>query len=242
MHLNCPSCRYPIVSDDVNLVKTIAKCKSCNNIFEFGENLKGKELPGRFRKEIVIPPGIEILQVIDELEIMVKWRESSKKFTLLFAMMWNGLTLPMTVALMLGAGNGSGGEGFGAVLFMMVFNLVGIYMLYASVGYLVNTTYITVDENRISIDHRPLKFLIQKDKHYDAQDVEQVYVRRYSVGSKNEKPVYAFEVAVKMKNGKTQSIVKELHSPNHARYIEQEIEYFLKIKDRPQLGEWDEGL
>lgn len=235
MHLNCPDCRYPIQADEVDLVKTIAKCKSCNNIFEFGEYLKGKELPGRFRKEIVIPPGIEVLHLMDELEIMVKWRQSSKKFTMFFALFWNAFIAFVSAIVVLS------GELF-PILFMIPFILVGIYLMYASIGYLVNTTFITVDENRLSLDHRPLKFLIQKDRHFHPDDIEQVFVRRYEVGKANDKPIYAFEVSLKLKNGKKQKLVKEMHSIEHARYIEQEIEYFLKIKDRPVSGEWDAGL
>lgn len=238
MHLNCPSCRLPIVADDVNLVKTIAICKSCDNIFDFEEDLKGKELPGRYRREIVIPPGIEVLHLMNELEIMVKWRQSSKKFTLFFALFWNAIVFFVTMAMIVGGGLSS----LGPLLFMSLFAFAGVYMLYASIGYLVNTTFITVDEKRLSIDHRPLKFLIQKDKHFAPEDIDQVYVRRYEVGKKNDQSVYAFEVAFKSKNGKSQSLVKELHSEEHARYIEQEIEFYLQIKDRPVKGEWDAGL
>ena len=62
MHLDCPECRAPVFSEDVDLVKTIAKCKSCNNIFEFSDQLNNSnELPARYRKAIIIPPGIEVL-------------------------------------------------------------------------------------------------------------------------------------------------------------------------------------
>jgi len=235
MQLNCPSCRFPIVADDVNLTKTIAKCKSCNDIFDFGNDLKGKELPGRYRKEIVIPPGVEVLHLMNELEIMIKWRKSANRFTFFFAIFWN---IFISFFILIGVGTGS----FGMLLFMIPFVLAGAYLLYASVGYLVNNTFITVDDKRISIEHKPINFLIQKDKHFSPEEVDQLFVRRYEVGKTNDRPVYAFAVDLILKNGKTHKLVDGLHALDYARYIEQEIEHYLKIKDRSVSGEWDAGL
>ncbi len=236
MHLDCPECRAPIFSDDVDLVKTIAKCKTCNNIFDFHNRLGGSgELPARYRKEIVIPPGIEVLHLMNELEIMIKWRKSVKTFTLFFALFWNAFIGIVSIIML------SVGELF-PILFLIPFILVGIYLIYASLGYALNTSYITVDEDRISIEHKPINFLIQKDRHYAPEEVDQLFVRKYEVGKTNEQSVYAFAVDLILKNGKKHTLVKELHSVDYARYIEQEIEYYLKIKDRPVTGEYDIGL
>ncbi len=235
MHLNCPSCRFPIVADDVNLTKTIAKCKSCNDIFDFGNDLKDKELPGRYRKEIVIPPGVEVLHLMNELEIMVKWRKSGSYFTFFFALFWNAF---LAFFLFVSAGMGA----YSMFLFVIPFILVGVYLLYASVGYLVNTTFITVDDKRISLEHKPINFLIQKDRHFAPEEVDQLFVRRYVEGKTNDRPVHAFAVDLLLKNGKKHKLVDGLHALDYARYIEQEVEHYLKIKDRPVPGEWDVGL
>jgi len=235
MHLNCPSCRFPIVADDVNLTKTIAKCKSCNDIFDFGNDLKGKELPGRYRREIVIPPGVEVLHLMNELEIMIKWRKSANRFTFFFALLWNVF---ISFFVLIAAGSGQ----MGILLFTIPFILGGVYLLYSSVGYLVNNTFITVDDKRISIEHKPINFLIQKDRHFSPEEVDQLFVRRYEVGKTNDRPVFAFAVDLILKNGKNHKLVDGLHALDYARYIEQEIEHYLRIKDRPVPGEWDAGL
>ena len=158
MHLNCPECSSTIVSDDVNLVKTIAKCKDCNNIFEFTDQLEKALPPLPFGEEIVMPPGIEVLRLMSELEIMVKWRASASYFTFFFALFWNAfIAIVGVIAIVSG--------GLIPMLFMIPFFLVGVYLIYSSIGYLVNTTYITVNENRLSIEHRPINFLIQSDKY-----------------------------------------------------------------------------
>ena len=236
MHLNCPECNAPVFSDDVNLVKTIAKCKSCHNIFNFNDKLGSlNELPARYRKEIVIPPGIEVLHLMSELEIMINWRRSAKTFLLFFAIFWNVFVGFMTMFIF------ALGEVF-PLLFMIPFILAGMYLIYASLGYALNTTYITVDERYLSVKHKPLNFLIQKDKHFSPNEIDQLFVRKHEVGKTNGQPVYAYAVDLILKSGNQVTLVKELHSVEYARYIEQEIEYYLKIKDRPVDGEYDLGL
>lgn len=232
MHLSCPECRAPVYADNVNLVKTIAKCTSCHNIFEFEEEVRNsKELPARYRKEIIIPPGIEVLHLMNELEIMIKWSKSAKTFMLSFALFWNTfVAIAVTVLILSGT--------YSILLFFIPFILAGAYMIYASIGYLVNTSFITVDEKRISVSHKPINFLIQKDKHFSPNEVQQVFVRKYSVGSTNGNPVYAYAVDLLLKNEKKYTLVKELHALKYAQYIEQEIEHYLKIKDRPVDGEY----
>lgn len=232
MHLSCPDCRAPIYSDNVDLVKTIAKCTSCHNIFEFQEEFdRSKELPGRYRREITIPPGIEILHLMNELEIMIQWRKSAKSFTLSFALFWNTFVgLAITALIMSGE--------FSILLFFIPFILAGVYLLYASIGHLVNTSFITVDDKRLSVEHKPINFLIQKDKHFAPEEIKQAYVRKYSIGSTNGNPVYAYAVDLLLKNGKKLALVKDLHALEYAQYIEQEIEHYLKIKDRPVDGEY----
>lgn len=236
MHLNCPACRAPIFADDINILKTIAKCKSCSNVFDFNDKIKGSgDLPARYRKEIVIPPGIEVLHLMRELEIMIKWRRSAKTFTLFFAIFWNVFIGIFTLVAFFAGG-------YFMLAFMIPFILAGIYLIYSSAGYMLNTTYITVDEQRISLTHKPINFLIQKDRHFSTTEIKQIFVRKYTVGSTNGNPVYAYAVDMQLQNGKTLNLVKELHSVDYARYIEQEIEYYLKIKDRPVDGEYDMGL
>lgn len=233
MALNCPDCQFPIPYEDINIVKTIAKCKSCNNIFEFTKEREERgEFPSVLRSEpLVIPPGIEVLKLMNELEIMVKWRDSGSFFTIIFAFFWNVFISVFVIALVMS------GQ-YDMFLFLIPFIAVGIYLIYAGIGYLINTTYITVDDERLAVEHKPINFLIQKDKYFLPEDIQQLYVKRYEVGKANEKPVYAFSVELMQKNRREVNLIKGLHSVEYARYIEREIETYLKIKDRSIDGEW----
>ena len=235
MHLNCPECQTHIISEDIHLVQTIAKCKSCNNIFEFTDQLKeaGFPTPYRHKPEIFnIPPGIDILHLMNELEIKINWRRSAKYFTPFFALVWNVFVFFHSFIMIFSSGNTS------IFLFYIPFYAAGIYLMYKSLGLFLNNTYITVDVDKILVEHKPINFLIQKDQYLPSEDVDQVYVTRHEVGKRNDNPVYAWSVEVKMKDGEIISLVKELHALKYARFIEQEIEKHLDIRDRPVSGEW----
>ena len=231
--LNCPDCRYPIPYDDINITKTIAKCKSCDNIFDFAEEEDGSSLSvlSPRRKEIVIPTGIEVLSLMSELEIMIKWKKAGKSFAPFFSVIFFVFSLFFLYTMILSGA-------YGMIPFLLPFLLAGGHLMYTSLGYFINTTYITVDDQKLQIEHKPIKFLSQRNTYYHPDEIDQLYTRRYQVGSQNGMPVYAFAVEMELKNGKKQSLVKSLHSAKYGRFIEQEIERYLKIQDRPVSGEW----
>lgn len=66
------------------------------------------------------------------------------------------------------------------------------------------------------------------------------FIRRHEVGQRNEQPVYAWAVEVKMKDGEVITLLKELHALKYARFIEQEIEKYLDIRDQSVEREWED--
>ncbi len=231
MQLHCPECQNTIEADDVNLVKTIAKCKSCNNIFEFTQQLKEASLPVRYREEISIPQGIEVLKLQSELEIMIKWRRSAQYFTFFFAIFWNVFVFFFSLFVI------ATGDWF-PIVFMVPFWLAGGWLFYYSISLMVNTTYITADDRKLTVIHKPINFLIQKDQYFGVDEIKQLFARRYKSGEVNDRPIYAYAVDLILKNGETVTLIKELHSPEYARFIEQEFENYLGIADVPVKEEF----
>ncbi|MEM1121245.1 MAG: hypothetical protein AAGJ18_12410 [Bacteroidota bacterium] len=235
MRLHCPECRQKIYADDINIVQTIAKCKSCNNIFEFTEQLAnaGLPVPHRRKPEIFnIPPGIDVLKLMNELEIKVTWRRAAKYFSPFIALFWNLFVFFHFMVVYAFSGLSP------MFIFYLPFFLIGFFLIYQSIGLLINKTYITVDAQRILVEHKPITFLLAKDQYYPSKDIAQVFVRRHEVGKKNGHPVHAWAVDIKTKSGETICLLKELHALEYAQFIEQEIEQHLVIKDEPVEGEW----
>ncbi|MEM7102663.1 MAG: hypothetical protein AAF502_05960 [Bacteroidota bacterium] len=179
----------------------------------------------------VIPPGIEVLRMFSQLEVSVDWRKAGKHWVFWFSFIWNAI---MAFILLVTVGTGSGF----VMLFLIPFFLAGMYMLYSSIGFLINKTYINVTGEKISVEHKPIKFLIQRDKHFASEEVKQLYVKKYEIGSQNDQPVYAYSLEMELKNKKTIPLIKQFHSADTARYVEQQIEHFLGIKDRETKEEY----
>ncbi len=239
MHLNCPDCKHEIHSDDVNIVRTIAKCKECHNIFSFAKELEEAPLPvpvSRKDEIFVIPDGIEVLRMMEELEILVNWKESGKSFLLFFSLLWNGILVFITLMMLFASGSAIF-ELIFPLLFLIPFFAVGAYTLYEGLAYLVNKTYISIDHREIWIEHKPMN-LFRKDQYIDNRDIKQVYVKRYEIGKQNNRPIYGFMVSADLKDGSTIQIIKNLKKATHGKFIEQEIERFLNIKNEPITGEW----
>jgi hypothetical protein len=237
MQLCCPNCNHLIPAEDINIVRTVAKCSECHNIFTFTEMLDKAPLPVPYKEEVfVIPDGIELLRMLDELEITVSWRNAGNSFVLFFSFMWNAI-LAFILFMFFGIG-GTAVVFTPITLFFVPFVLVGAYTLYAGISQLVNKTYINVDGRQLSVRHKPFNFLLYKDRYMPNAEVKQLYVRRYEVGKTNETPVFAFALDAIMRDGKTVTLVQNIKKIEHGRFIEQQVEQFLNIVDEKVAGEW----
>ena len=109
---------------------------------------------------------------------------------------------------------------------------VGIGLLIYIFTRLLNTTYITVDDQELSIEHRPFTVpLIAKDQYFDVRDFEQLYSKKYVSHQTNGRNIYVYGVYARLKNGEELRIIGGLKTKNKALFIEQEVEIFLGIED-----------
>ncbi|MEM9822337.1 MAG: hypothetical protein AAF985_14740 [Bacteroidota bacterium] len=230
MQLECPNCQSTIHSEDINLEKLIAKCHDCHAVFAFEEKLN---MERAFRRpEIFLPKGMEILKLRSELEIQVSWRSSLQTGLVFFTIFWNIIVLPFAIFAILS----------GQIVMLLGLSLhllVGIGMLYYIITTIFNTTFITASPRRLHIEHRPLRVPFYPDRDIEVMDIEQIYVDKYKRSETNGRPDYAYSVEAILKNQQHVRLVKGLQYPDQALYIEQEVERFLEIKDRPVTEEWE---
>ncbi len=228
-NLTCPNCEKNILSSDININKGLAKCSDCHVVFDLEQEMD-KNSPAQKEEIFVIPKGIEMLKVFGELNIEMKWRHSVSFFMMFFTIFWNIMVLPFAlIAIFTGE--------LGMLLGISLHLLVGIGLILWALAALFNTTYIVVDEHFIRIEHRPFK-LFYKEYELEVLQVQQLYVKKYQNGSTNGNPNYAFAVMIQMKNKEEFQLVKGLAKPAQALYIEQEIEKFIGIEDKPMIGEF----
>ncbi len=226
--LSCPGCEKEIFYKDINIEKAIAKCSNCHTVFSFEEEeLSGPpKRPGdiRLKEEIfIIPKGIEMYTILSELNIEMTWRHTGSKFILTFGLFWNAILLPF-IFIAIFAGEPM------IFLFISAHLAVGIGFGYACLSILFNKTYISADEYGLRITHSPFTWF-HKQHDIPADQIKQLFVKKYTNGSTNGQPNYAYSLNIILKNGEEIKLMKGINKPIPARYLEQEIEKFMNIKD-----------
>jgi hypothetical protein len=230
IQLNCPKCSHEIIADDLNIDKAIAKCKNCNNVFTFEESVTS---PMRRRKEVFLPEEIEIDAYQDELTLFYKWRKAKgiSPFLIFFGVIWNAMIIPFVIGAIM-----SGSLAF--LLGISLHLMVGVSFIIYILTRLMNTTYITVDDYELSIEHRPFTIpFIAKNQYYNVQDIEQLYSKKYVSHQTNGVNIYAYAVHAQIVGGEDIKIIGGFKQKNKALFIEQEIELFLGVKDKKVAGE-----
>ncbi|MGB1217516.1 MAG: hypothetical protein ACPG5P_06555 [Saprospiraceae bacterium] len=233
--LVCPNCNNDIFYKDISIATAMAKCGECHTVFSFDMEKENHGTdnylrPPRKEEIFVIPKGIEILKIFGELNIEMKWRQTSSWFMMLFTLIWNAILLPFVLVAIIS------GE-YSILLFCSLHLAVGLGLIYWLLCNLLNTTYITVDEHFLKIEVRPLN-LFYKTKEIPVGDIEQLYVNKYSNGKTNGRPNYVYRLMLVLKNKEEIKPIQGLGKAIQGQYIEQEIERFAKIQDKFIHGEF----
>lgn len=222
--LSCPKCNHFISGKDINVEKTIARCSHCDHVFGFEHD----SATHRLKPSQIIPEGIEILKLRSELDIRLKWVDTTSKagrwFLTLFAGMWNLMLLPFLIVILVS------GE-WGILLFLSAHLLVGLGLLWHLATIYLNRTSISVSKRNIKVRTFPLKHFLWKNKDLDPDHITQLYVTKYVQSTTNGNPNYAYALYAIMKSGEKISLLRGMTREAQV-FIEREIEDYLGIKNR----------
>ncbi len=229
LKLACEQCGAPISATNINIDKAIAKCTQCGCVFSFEKNLPSTE-PANEWIEVEMPDGIDVLHLASELTLYIKWSSAFNKFLIMFAAIWNSVVLLFVlVAVLTGQ--------WIVLLFISVHLAVAIGLTYYLIALRYNTTEISVTKLRIAIKHKPIWVPLYINREVGTFDVKQLFTTQYLAGKVNQQPQYAYEVKLLTKSDKTIRLVHSLKKSAQAKYIEQEIEKYLQIKNVHVEGE-----
>jgi hypothetical protein len=235
--IKCKGCGREIPADDVNIDTRLAKCRSCNAVFQIMSE-------GTVRKPVPMPRNIVVAEGPESLDIVRKWKRTSLTlFMALFAGLWNAIVFGLLFAVItIGFAREEGKSGAGAFvwLFLTPFVLVGAATAYAALALLLNRTRITRQGEILSVTHEPFRWF---GRHtLDASQISQLYCTEYASHSSNGVPQYRMCVNALMKDGARIELVKGLEDKGQAFYLEDLIERHLRIAHRPISGEYKGGL
>ena len=188
--LNCPNCKTPVLSEEINIQKLIAKCRNCHAIFDDSQQKPIK----RERPEIPLPKGFQVKQQASSLQIMIRWRKtrSSITFFTIFTVFWNLFTLPFVLIAL--------AENEWKVMLMISLHvMVGIGMFLYTLALYVNKTYVNDDTHGLTVVSQPINLPFNKNRHLASRELGQLYVEQYVASTTNNRPNYAFAVRARKK-------------------------------------------
>lgn len=211
--VRCPSCLGEIPAVDINIQEKVAKCISCNGLFSVKPIIDDLTEKPSMRQEIIRPEGIEIFKFQDELEISVK--QPFLVGEIMAVVFIPFFTVMFTIAFLAGK--------FDATAMIISWSLLAIALINLVLRK-KHKIHINVDSRNLSIVWRPRKFM--KTRVIPVGEIDQLYVATASGISS------IFIVVNGVEGQRHMKILSGLRGVSRARYLEQEIEKHLGIKNR----------
>ena len=182
--------------------------------------------------EIGIPDKIQIDKSFQHLHIERKWFGFKFIFLTLFVVVWDAFLVNWYARAFSFSFQEVGDLMF--VLFPLLHVAVGIGLTYYVFAGYLNKTVIEVDFHSITIKHTPVPFW--GNKKVSSKTIRQLYCKRDDFPN-NRNSYRAFAVHAITSERRNIKLLSGLDTSEQALFIEQEIEKFLNIEDKPVKGE-----
>ena len=221
MQIKCKSCSRDIAASDVNIDQLVAKCSYCSAVFDFSDQLE-RSATATPRAEVQLPPGISVSQERGELLIRHRWFKPLFIFLAFFALVWDCFMVGWFYAALTDG-----------IYIMAAFGIihagVGVGLTYYVIAGFFNTTTITVSRREIDVRHRPLFF---PGTTLNPALLEQLYCKE-KVHHNRRSTNYTYELHALAQDGTHKKLVGGLDEADQVLFLEQQIEAYLNIQDRP---------
>ena len=182
--------------------------------------------------EVLMPKGIRVNRTNTELIIVRNWFKKSFLLYAIIGVIWLGSSIAYLISPLFEPTGFVPSEFHAIVTYPFI--LLDVTLTYYLLAGFLNRTVISLQAYKLKIRHGPLPWIgnLKMSTHL----VEQLYCQRITHPQKNGYS-FTYEVIVVLADGKTRKLVSGLPEQDQALYIEQEIEKYLQIKDRPVKGE-----
>lgn len=224
VELKCKNCGSNLAPADFSPQLMAARCPHCQALFA----ITGTGDRTIARPEVALPKSFQIQCTPQSLAISRRWFGLHAFLLLFFAIIWNGFMVVWhTISLTQG------------LWFMSAFGLihtaVGIFLIYYVLALFLNSTVVRASNQTLEVKSGPLPW--KGDKFLTSSEVEQLYcIEKISHGKDGASTNYRVEAV--LRGNRRQTLINGLTHPDHALYIEQQLEHFLKISDTPVAGEY----
>lgn len=249
MQLNCGQCGAPFRAADLHLDRGIAVCSACGGVqrlpgpvtSETPHNA-GASANRKSQGDVPVPDRFTVENDGMELTIRQRWFQWGLLFLLFFAIAWDSFLVGWYWMLTSGPFGGNNVMPDPMKLIFFVFPIahvaVGVGLTYFVLAGFLNSTVIRVADGILSVRHGPLPW--RGDLDLPSDEIEQIYCQNKLRSSRDDNghasTSMSYEVHAVVA-GLKRKLLSGLHEADHALFVEQTLERFLKIEDRAVPGE-----
>jgi hypothetical protein len=229
--ITCPKCKKTLSTMVFNIETNIGRCDYCACLFSGSDIGLGQNTTSSFQKPVIKEAKrVSCHREGSALVITRSWYQSGLfGFLLLFGGIFFGVSLAIMTPLYLDFFKE--GKFHFAMLFPHPF--IGIGALYYASCVLVNKTRIVVDGREVKANHGPLPWF--GSKSIARHEIESISLKEYTSYTKNNVPVFSFSIEIHKKGGAVLTLLKGISEKQQALYIEQNLESFMGLADKPEL-------
>ena len=228
MDIKCPHCLMIIPVENLNVQTSIAKCDSCRAIFGFSGQVSAESAFKSSKRFVAMPENYTLSVEGRDLVLVRRWFAWRHIFILFFCIAWDSFLVTWYTAAFRPH----------APLILKLFPLphlvIGVIITYSTLAGLLNSTKVTLNTGGLSIKHYPLPWL--GDKVLQRRELSQLFCEEKRDYNRHG-PQYSYTLSAVMPGGKKLKLISGMDEPEDALFVEQKIEGFLGIADRPVAGE-----
>lgn len=180
--------------------------------------------------EPIVPraPGVTIERTPAGLEIRRRWFNLSYIALAVFCVFWDGF-----LVFFYASGIISGAPAV-FLLFPLIHVAVGMALTYSTVAGFVNSTYISLGQDEVRVEHGPLPY--PGNVVLQTRELRQLFTQEVVQRTKNGTRV-TYSLCAVTADGRKKALMKGLQSADMGLYVEKEMERYLGIADQPVVGE-----
>ena len=174
---------------------------------------------------------LEIEEYDDYFSLEFSWYSSMSFFILLFTIIWNAfLFFWYSMAFTIGAP-------WIMVIFPLIHVAIGLWLIYKTLSGFLNKTNMVIDSELLTVRHGPIP-VWKKNIDISVKNLEQLYVKQ-NIHNNNDSTTFTYDLMAKMKSGIIRPVLNVgVLESEEVQAIENRIEHYLGIIDRPVKGEF----
>jgi len=239
MQMSCEVCHSALRAEDVRLDLAVAKCHSCNAVYDLsGRKARGlsvqPEAKPALRPKAALPPRFQVEE--DGATTRIAWRwfnPLTHLFLLFFCVAWDGFLL-FWYGIAFTVGEEAGPASLIMVLFPIAHVAVGVGLTYYTLAGFINRTRVEVSRNHLTIRHGPLPWKGNQD--LPGRQLTQLYGEEVVSRGKNGVTV-TYDLLALDREGRKVKLLTGLTDKDQVLYLEQTMERRLGIEDAAVAGE-----